>query len=96
MAAASEKLPWFWALSKVVFCGGMSSRSITEDVLARCFIDDLFRFMGFHDENFVNDRIISLPAFRSLIATLKVAAYPEHDRPRPSVRATPPVRTTKE
>jgi hypothetical protein len=65
----------------------MNLRSIIEDVLARCFIDDLFRFMGFHNENFVNDRIISLPALRSLIAILKVVAYPECGLPRPPVRA---------
>jgi hypothetical protein len=34
--------------------------------------------MDFHDENFVNDRIISIPAFDSLITILRVAVHPEH------------------
>jgi hypothetical protein len=64
----------------------MNSRSIIKDVLGRCFIDDLFRFMDFHDENFVNNRIISLPALLGLIATLKVAAYPGLGPPFPRSR----------
>ena len=73
MAAASGKLPEWRITSKVVFRRGMNSRSIIEDVLARCFIDDLFNFMDLHNENFVNERIISIPAFDSLISNLRVA-----------------------
>jgi hypothetical protein len=54
--------------------GGMNSRSIIADVLARCFLGDLFHFMGFHDEDFVNERIIG-------ISILRVAAHPEHGPP---------------
>ena len=56
----------------MVFGEGMNSRSIIKDVLGRCFIDDLFNFMGFHNENFVNDRIIGIPAFDSPLQKLWV------------------------
>src|SRR3954469_10515362 len=69
MAAASGKMTEPPTISEEVSCEDMNSHSIIEDVLGRCSVDHLLRFMNFHCENFVNEQNV-LPSAPDNMATV--------------------------